>query len=1081
MMQESSRGSLSSRALFFSSMRVHPSRPALVRGFTLIETIVAVVLLGLFAVGIGSFLRQQSTRGSEVLSRQTALNLAQSQIERIRAVGPVAYNYGVDLSGPIQGDTTPGQDLREVFFRDRFFMDGEGLQRGDEASQLLPYEVVIEGRVQCVGGPITEETPVSLFAWRTYDRATGVLRSCAEFTNPQKPVVSYRVLVGAGQDTPASGSSALPAMEIGVQFTERDLLGALCFGGQVWDAGAGACGCPAGQSFQGGRCSCGASLVWNGSACVTSSCAVSPPRDVVQQPQPHPSILAADPSLPAGAYFYQQMRPDWCAGGAQVPSDSDWGSFSGGGAFVSGGLTPSALNFPARTSPDRAHINPVGPFSHWNYACAFGTDYDPTHGVCGCSGALQVNPPSATMSLARQASGGWLSTGSGTATVACPGPSANAGADASDGTRTRTFSYSQTCAATGTPGVYSDQGLQTSSTDSPCGCNAALGLVDSGFGTCTCAGGAPWDELSGRCGCVGSSDEIQACSGGRTGDMVRTRSCQAGGTWGGWSSWDDSGCACSAGLGWDGSSCTCLGSATEEESASCTVGVGQQTRSRSRACTPTGWGAWGAWSGWNTATCGCAGNATDTRACSGGRDGEEVRSRSCSVGAWSAWSGWDDSGCSCPSGLSWDGNSCGCAGASFEEEFRTCSTGFGDESRARSRTCSPSGWGAWSAWSGWNTSGCGSCVPGSTQNVPTESEPCPVGSVEAQRFRTGTQTCTGSGTWGSVVWSAWSACTSTPPPPAACPFPGMSALPASSPACVQTTCSLTGAASGATVFPGMATHNFSGQMGTLTTTNGLGQQTTETVVAWYEGLVCNPAAAPGDPFYCNMVTSYYCAAGVNPACPDGRPGLCGDPCQTETAPCDGGMTGLMSRTVCLGVPNAWDRTMCQSPPPVCAAPRQLVNGMCICPGGQVWNGSTCDCTGGQVWNGISCVNTGCAAPLVWNGSACACPSGQTWNGSTCVTPSAQPTCGDVVGTGSYSPGFPNVGIRITGGPFAREFCDPWYSVANGSACVTADVGYWSCVDEYWQDWTNVPGAPPVWIRFGCSPSGYIFQNNIYLC
>lgn len=766
--------------------------PAL-RGFTLIETIVAVVLLGLFAVGIGAFLRQQSTRGTEVLSRQTALNLAQSQLERIRAVGPLAYNYGVDLSGPLQADTTAGQDIREVFFRDRFFMDGEGLQRGDEATPLLPYEVVIEGRVQCVGGPLTEETPVSLFAWRTFDRATNSLRSCAEMANPQKPVVTYRVMVGAGETTPAMGSSALPAMEVGLQFTERDLLGALCFGGQIWDPGTGACGCPAGQSFNGGRCSCSSGLVWNGSACVTSTCVVSPPRAVIQQPLSHPSVVAADPALQVGAHFYQEMRPDWCAGGETAPTEAAWGRFSGG-TFVPGGLVPAALNFPARTLPDRAHVNPSGPFSHWNYACAFGTDFDAVHGLCGCSAATQVTPPGASMTLARQATGGWVSTGAGSTTVACPGPSANAGADPSDGTRTRTLSYSQTCVATGTPGVYTDQGLQTSSTDGPCGCNAALGLADSGFGTCACTGGASWNEMAGRCGCAaGDPSESQPCTGGREGDMSRFRTCQANGSWGPWGAWDESGCACPSGLDWDGSSCGCGGPSTETESATCSSGVGQQTRERSRVCSPSGWGAWSGWSGWDTSSCGCpSGTVWDgsdcvtppPTSCSGpssetnsgvslpggaGATCDATRTRSCVAGVWSAWSAPSFDTCTCPAGQEFNGTQCVVVSCSGDATETTACPAGQTGTGVRSRTCTGS---TWSAWSAWDFGACAcpagmSAVGGTCQcdgpSADFDSRPCAAGDGFETRSRSRVCTASGWSDWGT--WSSWDAtgCVLTPP------------------------------------------------------------------------------------------------------------------------------------------------------------------------------------------------------------------------------------------------------------------------------------------------------------------------------
>lgn len=112
----------------------------------------------------------------------------------------------------------------------------------------------------------------------------------------------------------------------------------------------------------------------------------------------------------------------------------------------------------------------------------------------------------------------------------------------------------------------------------------------------------------------------------------------------------------------------------------------------------------------------------------------------------------------------------------------------------------------------------------------------------------------------------------------------------------------------------------------------------------------------------------------------------------------------------------WNGSSCAVPPPVCSGGQVLVGGVCTCTGGTTWNGSSCvaappTCTGGQVlvggvctctggtsWNGSSCVAAPptCTGGQVLVGGVCTCTGGTTWNGSSCVTPPTVCTGGRVL-------------------------------------------------------------------------------------
>lgn len=204
-------------------------------GFTLIEIIIAAVLLGLTGLGIARVLSQNNTRATEALERQTALGLAKSTVERIRAAGPLTYRTS-----------------------------GESFQAASDGSRTAsgPYRVTILRNVSCQGGQVTEDTPASLLSW-----------NCGA----QKPIVTYKVLVNYASSTAgASGGTATAGIVHSVAqsttFADAELTGTACSGGMAWNPATGACACPGGQTLVSGGCQCGAGTAWTGTSCVASTC-----------------------------------------------------------------------------------------------------------------------------------------------------------------------------------------------------------------------------------------------------------------------------------------------------------------------------------------------------------------------------------------------------------------------------------------------------------------------------------------------------------------------------------------------------------------------------------------------------------------------------------------------------------------------------------------------------------------------------------------------------------------------------------------------------------------------------------------
>ena len=291
--------------------------------------------------------------------------------------------------------------------------------------------------------------------------------------------------------------------------------------------------------------------------------------------------------------------------------------------------------------------------------------------------------------------------------------------------------------------------------------------------------------------CTPSSTEngSRSCQIG-TGTETRSRTCASNGmSWGSWSGWNTSGCATVSCTTQDGvsvphgglivlcdpmdcsfckgvscnngtftgtyasqvkvtsGSCgsTCTPGGTQNDTRSCQVGSGNETRYRT--CNAQGT-AWGNWSGWNTSGCTtvCTPNATEngSRSCQIG-SGNETRYRTCngSGTAWGNWSGWNTSGCTTA-----------CSPGSTETQTQSCDTGYSGN-KTRKRTCNGSGT-AYGSWSGWNTGGCAAwaCTPGQN-NTQTETAACDAG-FTGNKTRTRTRTCNSSGQWGSYGgWSGW--------------------------------------------------------------------------------------------------------------------------------------------------------------------------------------------------------------------------------------------------------------------------------------------------------------------------------------
>jgi len=655
-------------------------------GISLVETILAVVLLGLFAVGVGSSLGNQTIRTNETLTRQSANNIARTYTERIRAAGPLAYNYSRNMGSlEASGDSARTQT---AFFRDYFYTDVAALSNTPTKDDAHPYRVVLEGHVSCDGGPLTDESPASLAMWGPYNTATNTITPCAV----RKPVVTYDVLVDAPSRlaSASSSSAGITAVGMNAQFVEQDLLNASCAGGQLWDNSSQNCVCPSGQFNVGGICSCPASTVWNGSSCVTPTCTAQSNRDSVTNP--FPSIGAATSSSPIGAHWYQQPRADWCNDGDATPSANDWGRYAGT-VFQSGVLIPVASSYTSYTG----HIG--ASYVNYNYACGTGGGFNSSLGICSCSQVTPAGgPATGTWSFATGPSGTWTATvvadsvrscaagysgtestpatytsscvaaGSGFAVSASPSISLGSwnqagcafiplscsasGPDSEPCTGARIGTATRVCnTTTGNYGSWNESACAPA----PIACSGptsqACGTGRSGTSirTCDTATGtwSAWDEAGctvDPIACSGAA--TQACSGGQTGTSIRT--CNT--TNGTWSAWDDAACACPAGMSWTGSICECAGSSSDIETRTCVNGTGTETRDRIRTCGSAGWDAWSTWSIWNTSTCvlgsvnACVladvNTTTETEACPSGSQ-EATRTRTmtstCS-GAPTAWS-----------------------------------------------------------------------------------------------------------------------------------------------------------------------------------------------------------------------------------------------------------------------------------------------------------------------------------------------------------------------------------------------------------------------------------------------------------
>ena len=301
--------------------------------------------------------------------------------------------------------------------------------------------------------------------------------------------------------------------------------------------------------------------------------------------------------------------------------------------------------------------------------------------------------------------------------------------------------------------------------------------------TSTLAFGKHW-VCSGGPSCTQSTEtENQTCSGGRLGNMTRTRTKDTGnvcGAYGAWSSWNESSCSCPSGT-WNGSSCVAdsCDEGQEWQTQACTGGR-SGTMSRWRTTNVTGdCGAYGHWRAWDESSCSCpSGTAwngsscatvctqsteTETAACSAGRDGTMTRTRTKDTGnvcgAYGSWSGWSESSCSCPWGSVWNGSGCaamadGVCGSSNGGAFGTApNSGLCNAGTASG----VSGSGPWN----WTCSG----INGG------KSASCSAERTCAEAIETGTQAC-GGGRNGSMTrtrtvnignscgvygeWGAWS-------------------------------------------------------------------------------------------------------------------------------------------------------------------------------------------------------------------------------------------------------------------------------------------------------------------------------------
>lgn len=367
-----------------------PARPRVARrgGFTLVEILIGVMLLGLLAVGVVRVLLGGSARAGEALDRQTALGLARSTIERIRAAGPLTYR-------------TAGDAFRVT-------SDGTRTEAG-------PYGVTITRRVDCHGGPVTEDTPASLLSW-----------ACGA----EKPMVSYTVSVSYAARSRGPGGH-VEAVTMSTQFGDAELTGSSCSGGRSWDPATGTCACPGGQAWTGSACLCPTGMAWSGLSCVASVC-TGPFTEYETR-----SDCAGGQA--GSSTWRRDVSPTWCASGP-TPAWGAWAEVSrscgcpGGMTFVGGvcacASAGGALTQPAACPPTQVSTSPrtrtfdagTCTYSAWTggtCGCPAALPNVAQDGTChpACTGATIWNPVTATCDL------------TGGVPLPCPASAPNLGAD----------------------------------------------------------------------------------------------------------------------------------------------------------------------------------------------------------------------------------------------------------------------------------------------------------------------------------------------------------------------------------------------------------------------------------------------------------------------------------------------------------------------------------------------------------------------------------------------------------------------------------------------------------------------------
>lgn len=662
------------------------------RGFALVDVLIAVMLLGILALGVIRVLSQQQGRTVEALERSTALALARGQVERIRAAGPLGYS-------------TPGESFHVTSSGAR---DSSGV-----------YVVHVRRVVTCQGGLFTEDMPASLLSW-----------NCGN----ARPVVSYRVSVDypsalarritdqtSGDALGAGGTMGALGVEAAVSFGESDLTREGCRDGMSWDSeangGAGACGCPGGQVVTAGVCQCPSGMAWSGNHCQSTTCA-GPFTE-------YETRFDCGASQQGQSQWRRDVPPDYCLHSGGVPVPGPWievsrqcGCPGGQPSFVDGQCRCTVPPTETRTlhvpcggdlvgdtvltdtrSRDDATCSTAS--SPWTRLSVSNTCHCPidrperTGESCGCTlPAAEARtdtlpcPSGATghvfVSMARTRASGctgmsaWAETGrisqctcaSGQApgsagcTGVCTGAASETCPNGTSALRIRS------CQADGTWSDWDESACacptgqtQTSTCPDPykgnrmrvcrngawdawdmstCKCPGGQVAQD---GSCTCPNGLIWlqEHCVPKCS---KPRETASCSGGRLGTTAR--SCQANGHW---TNWDEGSCSCPASQIWTGSSCICAsGAARQGQTCSCPANqvVLGSGASAACGCAPG--------SEWNGSTCvvpQCTGAATG--ACSGGRAGQVTR-----VCHWNGWGAWDEGGCWCPGGSLWNGSSCAC-------------------------------------------------------------------------------------------------------------------------------------------------------------------------------------------------------------------------------------------------------------------------------------------------------------------------------------------------------------------------------------------------------------------------------------